>query len=190
MDFILVSGNKHKASELALLFEKSKSVTVKAADKSIDVVEDGTTYEENAFKKAKAYFDKYNCPVVSDDSGLEVQALPGELGLYSARFGGEGLNDDDRVNLLLEKLSDSEDRSAYFICVICFYISHDEVMFFEGRVNGRIGSEKKGEEGFGYDPVFIPEKHEGDETFAQIPEWKFLNGHRARAVSEAIKYFN
>jgi len=189
MKYILASGNKHKAIELAALFEECGSVDVEAAKASLDVVEDGSSYEENALKKAEAYYQKYQSPVVSDDSGLEVRAMPDELGLHSARFGGEGLTDDDRVNLLLEKMESISDRSAYFICVLCFYKGPGEVFFFQGRVHGEIARDKKGVDGFGYDPIFIPVKHDGDETLAEIPDWKFKNSHRGRAVAEAVKFF-
>jgi XTP/dITP diphosphohydrolase len=90
----------------------------------------------------------------------------------------------------LDKLEGNENRRASFSCVLCFYLSHDEVYFFEGRVEGQISQEMRGDEGFGYDPVFIPERHEGDNTFAMIPDWKEKNGHRARASQHAIKFFD
>lgn len=189
--FILASGNSHKAEEFQELFVDS-NVQVFAAEKKLDVPETGTTYLENAFQKAKAYFEKYQTPVLSDDSGLNVEALPEELGIHSARFGGEGLTDKNRANLLLEKMKNipKERRSAYFTCVLCFYLSEDEVFYFEGRVKGKIGHKYVGDTGFGYDPVFIPEAFEAEgKTMAEVSEWKNLNSHRASASKHAIKFF-
>lgn len=190
MEFLLASGNPHKAEELNDLFEAGK-VTVKAAPEKLEVVEDGETYAENALLKARAYYDKFKVPVVSDDSGLNVLSLPEELGIYSARFGGEELSYVDKMLLLMGKLDNipSCDRSAYFSCTLCFYISPEEVFFFEGRVNGEIGKEIKGEHGFGYDPVFFPEKGNG-KSLAELPEWKQSNSHRANAAKMAEKFFN
>lgn len=189
MEFILASGNPHKASELNTLFEDSL-IDVISAQKSIDVVEDGDTYEENAFKKAEAYFNLYNRPVISDDSGLNVFSLPDDLGIYSARFGGEGLSDKQRTKLLLEKMEGVSDRAASFSCVLCFYINPEEVYFFEGRLNGEISKVMSGSDGFGYDPVFIPAGIEGDSTIATMPEWKKSNSHRFKACRFAINFFS
>lgn len=189
MKVLLASGNAHKAEEFAELFD-SEIIQVQAASEKIDVIEDGETFFANARKKAEAYFKKYNKPVMADDSGLVVEALPDELGLYSARFGGEGLTDKQRAELLLEKMKGVEVRSAYFICVLCFYLSAEEVYFFEGRMDGVIGDEYKGEFGFGYDPVFIPVHHDGYDTLAMIPKWKKENSHRSQACVAAQSFFN
>ncbi len=185
--FILASGNAHKSEEFNTLFDV-ELMGAKAADQKIEVDETGETFNENAFLKAQAYYEKYQRPVISDDSGLVVQALPGELGVKSARFGGEGLSDTRRTALLLEKLQDAKDRSAYFVCVLCFYLNPKEVFFFEGRCMGSIASKMTGDQGFGYDPVFIPEGQKL--SFAQDAEWKKANSHRAKAVSQAQKFFS
>ncbi len=184
--FVLASSNKHKIEELNHLFKGV--VRIEAPEQKIEVVEDGNSFEENALKKAKAYFDKYKKPSVADDSGLVVNALPEELGIYSARFGGEGLNDKDRYELLLKKLENTEDRSAYFVCVLCFYINDAEIYFFQGKLDGEIAQIPIGEEGFGYDPVFLASKA-GGKSLAQDPQWKSLNSHRALAVKEAKSFF-
>lgn len=188
MNFILASGNSHKAEEFSELFDKS-ILNISAASEKLDVDETGTTYNENAFLKAKAYYDKFQVPVLADDSGLNVAALPEELGIYSARFGGEGLSDKDRALLLLDKLKDVENRDAYFTCVLCFYISPQEIFFFEGRLNGRIGENYIGDHGFGYDPVFHGLGDFEDKTVAQVPEWKHKNSHRSNACRVAQKFF-
>lgn len=192
MQFILASGNQHKASEFSQLFSEGP-LDIVGAEKAIEVVEDGTSYEENALKKARAYYEHYGRPAVSDDSGLNVAALQNELGIFSARFGGEGLTDRQRAELLLERLKEvegEEARSAYFSCTLCFYISEKKVYFFEGRLSGFIAQEYKGDGGFGYDPVFVPEKRKDDlVTLAMVPEWKALHCHRAKACQHATKFF-
>lgn len=190
MDFLLSTGNQHKAEEFSVLFDE-KILKINSAPEKIDVVEDGLSFRENALLKAKAYFEKYKVPTLSDDSGLVVEALDGELGIHTARFGGEGLSDKERAFHLLERMKeiDSDKRQAYFVCVLCFYISDEQIYFFEGRVTGKIGTEYRGEDGFGYDPVFIPEKYDGASTMAMIPDWKNKHSHRAVACAEAEHFF-
>lgn len=193
LELILASGNSHKAEEFAELFD-SNVVSVSAAPEKVEVIEDGESYAENALKKAQGYFEKFKKPVMADDSGLNVEALPDDLGIFSARFGGEGLSDRERAELLLEKMQDisREKRLAYFTCYLCFYLSSDEVYFFEGRLKGRIAEEYKGDQGFGYDPIFIPEgleRHHDTSTLAQVPDWKSSHSHRASAVSQAERFF-
>lgn len=187
-EFLLASGNSHKAEEFGKLFDSSL-IQVKSSPEKIEVVEDGESFQENAFKKAEAYFKKYNTPIISDDSGLVVESLPEELGIHSARFGGDGLNDRQRVELLLEKLNGVENRKAYFVCVLCFYLAPGEVYFFEGRSHGNISLGIQGENGFGYDPVFIPENHDGKTSFAEDLEWKMANSHRSKACQMAGSFF-
>lgn len=187
MNFLLASGNAHKAEEFKELFHGTLSVS--AAPASIEVDETGKTFTENAFLKAKAYFDTYKVPALADDSGLVVESLPDILGVQSARFAPELPSYADKCKLLLQML-EGKKREAYFVCVLCFYLSPEEVYFFEGRVHGEIGSELKGEKGFGYDPVFIPERKEGDGmSLAQLPEWKNEFSHRAKASQVALQFF-
>jgi len=181
MKFLLASSNQHKASELQELLDPSL-MTIEASSEKLEVVEDGDSFHANALKKAKEYYEKFNTPTLSDDSGLVVQALPDKLGIYSARYGGEGLNDTQRCELLLTELG--EERSAYFVCVLCFYLNPEEIFFFEGRLQGAIAPELSGNGGFGYDPVFIPLGQ--TQTVAEIPEWKMANSHRAKAAAEAV----
>ena len=188
IELILASSNAHKAEEFSELFDP-KLITVKPAPSKIDVVEDGETYFENALLKAKAYYDKFKVPVIADDSGLNVAALPNELGLHSARFGGDGLTDRDRAELLLKKLDGVINREAYFSCVLCVYFSEKEVFYFEGRMAGVVGYTYRGSTGFVYDPVFIPtEKMEEGLTVAELHEWKQKNSHRSVAVGFAQKF--
>ncbi|MBY0414899.1 MAG: non-canonical purine NTP pyrophosphatase [Bdellovibrionales bacterium] len=188
MELILASSNAHKAEEFSELFDP-KLVTVKPAPSKIEVEEDGASYFENALLKARAYYEKFKIPVIADDSGLNVQALPNELGLHSARFGGEGLSDQDRAMLLLKKMDGVTNREAFFSCVLCVYFSEKEIFYFEGRMNGSIGYSYRGSTGFGYDPVFIPaEKADEGLTVAELHEWKQKNSHRAVAVGFAQKF--
>lgn len=188
MELLLASGNAHKAEEFSELFDP-KILVVKAAPEKIDVEEDGSTYFENALLKAKAYYDKFKVPVIADDSGLNVQSLPNELGLHSARFGGPGLTDRERAELLLKKMDGVSAREAYFSCVLCVYFSEKEIFYFEGRLNGSIGYSYRGSTGFGYDPVFIPaDKAEEGLTVAELHEWKQKNSHRAVASAMLSKF--
>jgi XTP/dITP diphosphohydrolase len=189
INLILATGNAHKAEEFAVLFP-AEIISIKAAPEKLEVAETGTTYFENALIKAQCYYDKFKIPVLSDDSGLTVESLPDDLGVYSARFGGEGLNDKARAHLLLEKLAKYENRNAFFTCVLCFYLNPREIFYFEGRVKGKIDRKYTGEGGFGYDPVFIPDDHDGVKTLAEIPEWKNKNSHRAVASQLALKFFS
>lgn len=187
-EFLLATGNPHKAEEFNELFP-SEVLNIQSAPEKLEVVEDGKTFHDNALLKAKAYHQKFGGPVLADDSGLVVNAIPEELGIHSARFGGDGLSDKDRALLLLDKIKEHEDRSAYFVCVLCFYVNENEIYFFEGRVEGKIGSDYVGETGFGYDPVFIPTDGKDELTMAQLPEWKNIHSHRAVASRYALEFF-
>jgi len=193
MELILATSNAHKASEFAELFDKNL-INIKPAPEKIEVDETGTSFFENAFLKAKAYYDQNKAPVLADDSGITVAALPSELGIYSARFGGDGLTDRDRALLLLKKLEEVEEseRSAFFTCVLCFYLNPNEIFYFEGRMNGTIAYSYRGTGGFGYDPVFIPSDYpnnDHDLTVSELGDWKNQNSHRALAVKAATKFF-
>lgn len=187
-NFILASSNAHKAEEFKVLFKGVLSV--KPAPQSLDVDESGSTFTENAYLKAKAYFDKFAVPALADDSGLVVEALPELLGVQSARFAPELSSYVDKCQKLIELLKSKENRSAYFVCILCFYLSPEEVYFFEGRVQGKIGNELKGDHGFGYDPIFIPDRKEQDgKSLAELPDWKNEFSHRARASQSALQFF-
>lgn len=189
IQLVLASGNAHKAEEFSELFDP-KILTVKAAPRKLEVEENGKSYFENALLKAEAYYKEFKMPVIADDSGLNVEELPNDLGIYSARFGGDNLSDKDRAYLLLEKMSGKNNREAFFTCVLCIYLNEKEIFYFEGRMSGKIGQSYKGNEGFGYDPVFIPHDGESDLTVAEQSEWKNKNSHRALAVNLAQKFFS
>lgn len=187
MELILASSNAHKAEELNELLKGMKIV---AASEKINVIEDGETFRENALKKARSYHDFYKKPALADDSGLIVEALPNMLGVHSARFAPELEDYKDKNAKLLELMEGKtgDERKAAFVCVLCFYLSEKEIYFFEGRVSGSIGTEQRGEDGFGYDPVFVPDAMP-DKHLAQLPEWKMENSHRAKACREASSFF-
>ena len=185
--FILASGNPHKVEELCRFL--SPTLTIGPPPQSLEVIEDGDSFEANSLKKALAYFKRFQYSALADDSGIVVEGLPTELGIYSARFGGEGLSDEQRGRRLLEKLEGQSNRRAYFICYLCFYLSPQEIFFFEGRLNGTIAHHYRGHHGFGYDPVFIPDGVENECTLAECPEWKDQNSHRAQACHAAKCFF-
>jgi XTP/dITP diphosphohydrolase len=188
--FLLASGNAHKAEEFKELF--NGTLNVSPAPKTLEVDETGKTFVENALLKAKAYYETYKTPALADDSGLVVEALPDILGVESARFAPELPSYEKKCLKLMELLNNNQlkNRKAYFVCVLCFFINPDEIYFFEGRVIGEIGHELKGEKGFGYDPIFIPERRENDgKSMAELPEWKNVFSHRAKASHAALEFF-
>ena len=189
MDLLIASGNPHKAKEFQDLLD-GKLFTIMLPSPKISIKEDGDTFMENSRLKAEAYYHVLKKPVLADDSGLIVEELPQELGVHSARFGGEGLDDKGRMELLLKKLQGIEDkkRKASFVCVLCFYLDPKEIFFFEGHLNGRIAQKAQGEDGFGYDPIFLPENL--DTTLAQNPDWKKQHSHRAKACQRASEFFS
>jgi len=187
MEFILASTNKHKVEELNALLDKS-SVTIISPEEKMEVVEDGDSFRANALIKAEAYYKKYNKPTIADDSGLVVNALPDMLGIYSARFSPQLPEYSDKCLKLIEILSDKADKSAYFVCYLCFYKSPEEIYFFEGRVHGTIADKLSGDGGFGYDPVFLPEGRSG-RSLAEESQWKMTNSHRAKACLQAVNFF-
>lgn len=187
MKLVIASNNKGKIREYKQMFEPLGYEVISQSEAGLDmeVEETGTTFAENSALKAKAAFEKLGCAVLADDSGLAVDALNGEPGVYSARYGG--LNSDkERCEYLLKKLENVPDdkRTAYFICTICFIDENGREINAEGRVYGTIGREPLGENGFGYDPVFM---HEG-QSFAQIgAEEKNKISHRANALKALLE---
>lgn len=187
MKLILASKNAHKAKEMqAILGDGVELVTLdktKAAD--IDVVEDGTTFEENAIKKATEIMEATGLATIADDSGLCVDALDGRPGIYTARFAGENPTDDENISKLIAELDgvETENRTARFVCVIALTIPGEEVKTYRGECEGRILTEKRGENGFGYDPVFYVPEYE--KSMAELPaQVKNSISHRFRALNK------
>ena len=185
MKFIIATNNTGKVNDFKKILSAlgHDAVSLKEAGIICDAEETGKTFAENAYIKAKAVFDIVKTPVIADDSGLSVDALGGEPGIYSARYGGEGLDDPARCRLLLknmEKVPDDK-RTASFICSLCCIINDDKIITAEGKVNGKIIYEPRGENGFGYDPLFYYEDYE--KTFGEVPdELKNAVSHRANAL--------
>jgi len=183
---VLSSGNKHKIEEIKYILRDMPFEVVSKDDlgyKDFDVVEDGVTLEENAFKKAEELHKLVNGIVLADDTGLFVDALNGEPGVYSARYAGEPASDKNNRLMLLENLKGfpMEKRTAHFKTVIAVVFEDGTKMTAEGRVNGKIAFEERGQNGFGYDSLFIVS--DTGKTFAEMyEEEKNKISHRARAL--------
>ncbi len=187
MKLILASKNAHKATEMqAILGNGIELVTLdKTVAADIDVIEDGATFEENAIKKATEIMQATGLATIADDSGLCVDALDGRPGIYTARFAGEGATDDENISKLIAELDGVEEslRTARFVCVIALAVPNREVKTCRGECEGRILTEKQGENGFGYDPVFYVPEYE--KSMAQLSaEVKNSISHRFRALNK------
>ena len=182
MKIIAATKNKNKLREFGEILNGFEIISQEDAGIDIDVEETGTTFEENSMLKAKAIFDATGITAIADDSGLCVDVLGGEPGVYSARYGGEGYDDSGRVQLLLKNMQNVPDdkRTARFVCAITL-VGADGVITARGECEGKIDYEPKGENGFGYDPVFFVEKY--GETMAEVsPEEKNAISHRGKAL--------
>ena len=183
--FVLATHNSGKLKEMSSILGKLGVQVVMPAELGItvDVEETGTTFVENARLKAQAICQQAGLPAIADDSGLCVDALNGGPGVYSARYGGEELDDRGRYLLLLSSMRGAATRAAHFSCaIVCAFPNGDELQA-EGRVDGTIAFAPMGEGGFGYDPVFFyPEKAK---TFGQLSEEeKSVVSHRGRALAD------
>jgi XTP/dITP diphosphohydrolase len=192
MNIVLATTNKKKIEEIKKIFgpmdTASRIYTLDDFPAMEDVVEDGDTFEANAIKKAKQIASATGMTALADDSGLEVDALDGAPGVYSARYAGEGADDKANNDKLLEALKDipEEKRGAQFVCCIAIASSED-ILSFMGYVRGSIGTEPKGASGFGYDPLFYPEGSK--KTFAEMSDIdKNAISHRANALRELQQY--
>lgn len=188
MDLLIATKNKGKIKELKKMFEPF-NVNVKTLDDfNIDDVEEtGITFHENALIKAKHGFEKTGLLTIADDSGLEVDFLNGEPGVYSARYAGYNKSDDERINFLLDKLKNAKagERNARFKCVICLY-GGETIKYYEGVWEGEILFAKQGENGFGYDPIFFDKIL--NKTAAELPEnEKAIHSHRGKAIKKFLK---
>lgn len=185
MELVVATRNRKKLEEISRMLDglPVRLFTVEDFAGCPEVEETEDTFEGNAVKKALAVARFTGKPAIADDSGLEVYALGGAPGVYSARYAGDGATDADNVKKLLSEMStlDEGRRGARFLCVIALAFPDGGVETFEGMVEGRIGRAPLGRTGFGYDPVFCPEGH--DRTFAQMsPEEKDSMSHRGRAL--------
>lgn len=201
MKIVFATNNKHKLDEVRnILGEGFEVVSLSEIGCTEDIPETGNTLKENAQQKAEYIYNKYGIPCFADDTGLEVESLNGEPGIYSARYAainnaGEGHDSEANMAVLLQKLSGKENRKAHFKTVICLILSpltgelegSPTPLFFEGIVEGEITTVRSGAEGFGYDPIFKPEGY--DKTFAELGN-DIKNGisHRARAVAKLAAF--
>jgi len=182
---LIASSNKGKIKEIKQILDGVKIITLlEINEQGIDVEENGKTFQDNAFIKAKAYAEKFGYVCLADDSGLEVDALGGAPGINSARYAGDNATDEDRVKKLLHELSGlaATKRRAHFKCVACLYDPYSgHKIFSEGICKGLICITPSGKNGFGYDPIFIPEGFRC--TMAELlPEQKNEISHRGRAL--------
>ena len=185
---VFASNNAHKLSEIrAILGDRIEIISLSDLQCHAEIPETADTLEGNALIKARYVWEHYGLYCFADDTGLEVEALGGAPGVYSARFAGEHASFEDNVSLLLERLSGvAAPRRARFRTVIAL-IDEYGTHFFEGSVDGEITLERSGKHGFGYDPIFRPEGRQ--ETFAQLTEQeKNSMSHRGRAVQKLVRY--
>lgn len=190
MDIVFASNNQGKVREVRAMLEGSDIRIHSLADLElhIDVVEDGHSFIENALIKASTIAGLLKRPVLADDSGLEVDALGGAPGVYSARYGGPGLKDEERLQLLLDEIKDVPDakRTARFVCVMALVNPDGTNLTARGTVEGSIIREAQGNGGFGYDPAFLPRGYQ--DTFGILPaETKNRISHRSMALLKMKK---
>ena len=186
-ELILCTGNTGKLAELRVLLPQHITLlSLSDVDLPTDLPETGATLEANALEKARFAFERTGLPCVADDTGLEVNALGGAPGVYSARYAGEARDAGSNMAKLLEELSGQADRSARFRTVLALITEQGEEVF-EGTVEGTIALVRKGVNGFGYDPLFIPKGYSG--TFAELdPALKNSMSHRSLAVQRLIAH--
>ena len=188
MKFVLATHNPGKLKEMGAILAQFGVEVVGPKDLglTVDVEETGTTFAENAMLKAKAICAAAKLPAIADDSGLCVDALNGGPGVYSARYGGEGLDDKGRYMLLLNNMRGQPTRAAHFACAIACAFPNGDELTAEGRCDGTIAFAPMGEGGFGYDPVFfVPELKK---TFGQLTaEEKSAISHRGRALAAFVE---
>lgn len=188
---ILASNNKNKLNEIT---EKVKGLDLKIisqreAGYDIEVEETGKTFEENAILKAEAIYKISNMPVIAEDSGLEIDSLNGEPGVYTGRYAGENATSQDKIEKVLKLMENVEEnkRTARFKCVVCYIDKKGKRHIFEGNCEGKITYEPCGTAGFDYDPIFLYDKR----TFAQMSsEEKNKISHRGQAVNKLVEALN
>ena len=185
MKLVFASNNAHKLAEVrAKLPHKFEILSLKDVLGDVDIIEDGSTLEENAVIKARYVYKKTGLNCFADDTGLEIAALSGEPGVYSARYAGADCSFEDNMNKVLRNLEGTTNRSAKFRTVVCLIIDGKESLF-AGEVDGVMTKEKRGDDGFGYDPIFLPNGF--SESFAEMSlEEKNKISHRGRAVEKLV----
>ena len=187
-DLLVATGNSHKTAEIRAILGAGYVVSdLKAHPELPEVEETGSTFLENATLKAVEISKQVKGLILSDDSGLEVDALGGEPGVYSSRYAGEAGNDEANNKKLLHELQGKDNRKARFRCVMVLAQDGEVLTSFDGAVEGRMLSELHGEGGFGYDPLFVPDGY--DQTFSQLSEGiKNQLSHRAVAMQKGVAW--
>ena len=187
MKLVFATNNKHKLQEVRdIVGDRVEVLSLADIDCHDDIPETADTLQGNALIKARHIYEKDGLDCFADDTGLEVEAIDGAPGVYSARYAGEECDSEANMSKLLENLTGKTNRNAQFRTVIALIINGEE-MFFNGIVKGTIATEKKGDSGFGYDPVFVPEGY--SESFAQMSgEMKNSMSHRFRATRQLADF--
>jgi len=188
MKLVFATNNPNKLSELQdLVPEGIEILSLKDINCNEELPETNPTLEGNALQKAKYVFDNYGFNCFADDTGLEIEALGGEPGVYSARYAGEDCKAEDNMQKVLTKLENKDNRNAKFRTVVALIIINGEETLFEGECKGTITKTKSGVEGFGYDPIFTPEGYEI--TFAEMTKTeKGTISHRGQAVEKLVEF--
>lgn len=187
MKLVFATNNRHKLDEVRdILGNRVEILSLNDIGCYDDIPETADTLQGNALIKARYIYEKYGVDCFADDTGLEVEALDGDPGVYSARYAGEDCNSEANMQKLLHELTGNNNRKAQFRTVIALIIDGEEKLF-NGIVKGEISEDKKGDSGFGYDPIFIPEGFY--ESFAQMPsDMKNSISHRFRATEQLCNY--
>jgi XTP/dITP diphosphohydrolase len=187
---VFATGNSHKLQEVQGLFKEGFALScLKDVNITEDIPETADNLVDNALQKAWYVYNKCGIPCFADDTGLEVEALDGAPGVYSARYAGEEKDSMKNMLLLLENMKGKTNRNARFRTIIAYIDENEEEHIFEGEIRGTIIENMAGTNGFGYDPIFVPEGY--DKTFAQLSsEIKNTISHRARAMEKFLSYFN
>ena len=189
MKIVFATNNPNKLKEIQSLIPKEiEIISLNEIGFNEDIPETGDTLEANAFQKAHYIKDNFNYDCFADDTGLEIDELNGDPGVYSARYAGPERNANANMNKVLNELKGKKNRKAQFRTAIALTLNNEEHLF-EGEINGHISDVKQGNEGFGYDPIFIPEND--IRSFAQMSmQEKGAISHRGRAVKKLVTYLN
>lgn len=189
-NLVFATGNSHKLQEVQGLFKEGFALScLKDVNITEEIPETADNLVDNALQKAWYVYKKCGIPCFADDTGLEVEALNGAPGVYSARYAGEQKDSKLNMLLLLKNMNGKENRNARFRTIIAYIDENAQEHIFEGEIRGKIIENMTGENGFGYDPIFVPEGY--DKTFAQLSsETKNKISHRARAMEKFLSYIN
>ena len=188
MELVFATNNLNKLQEVQEMLDTIKLITLKEINCTEEIPETSPTISGNAIQKVNYLTQYYSADGFADDTGLEIEALNGEPGVYSARYAGEEKSAEANMKLVLEKLEGKKNRKARFVTVIALNLNREQYLF-EGVCNGSIIEEKRGEKGFGYDPIFVPDGF--DKTFAEMTmDEKATISHRGKAVKKLIDFLN